>query len=408
MSQSQAMDRLKKVRAKMLVLHPFFATLMMSMPMIERRDIPTAATDMKQLFINPDFIDSIDDNVLMFVIAHEIMHTALVHGIRLQGRDPMRWNVATDYAINLILNDSKFKVWDQALLDEKYRDLSADAIYNQLKKEDEDRAKQQPQDGGQGQPDPNGQPQQGQGQGAGPPQPPGKGAPTAGQAGSGHETPMLGDLIQPEATGDPVAEDRLRKDIQQRVAQAASIARMTGNLPGSIERFVQQVLEPKVPWFETLRHLMTEFDKSDEDWAHRNRRFAMYLPTDHAEARLGEFVVIGDTSGSIGDEEMDEFMAEVRAVFEDCKPERTRLIWADTEVAGEQEFDEHDELIARPKGGGGTDMRVPLKYVEKYEPTFVVLFTDGHTPWPKEEPPYPLIVCCTTQVKVPIGEAIRI
>jgi predicted metal-dependent peptidase len=401
--QSQAMDRLKKARAKMLVKHPFFATLMMSMPMIETREIETAATDMKTLYINPDFIETIDDDVLMFVIAHEIMHTALTHGLRRGERVPLRWNVATDYAINLILRESKFKIWEHALIDDEWKDMSADAIYNALTKEEDEQKKS----GGQG------QPQQGQGQGqpgaGGAPPPPGAQDPSqTGAPGNQHHSPMLGDLMAPPCEGDHAAEDRMRKDIQQRVAQAASIARMTGNLPGSIERFVEQVLEPKVPWEETLRHLMTEFDKSDEDWMHRNRRFSTYLPTDHSESRLGEFIVIGDTSGSIGDEEMAGYIAECRAVIEDCKPERTRLIWADTEVAGEQEFEAGDELLPRPMGGGGTDMRVPLKYVEEYDPTFVVLFTDGHTPWPKEEPPYPLIVCCTTEVNVPVGEVLRI
>jgi predicted metal-dependent peptidase len=421
--QSQAMDRLKKARAKMLVKHPFFATLMMSMPMIETQMIPTAATDMKQLFINPDFVESVDDDVLMFVIAHEIMHTALVHGMRLSGRDPLRWNVATDYAINLILKDSNFKIWPQALLDEKYRDLSADNIYNQLKKEDDDQQQQQQQGQGrqQGQPDPNAQPQPGQqpsqAAGAGgqqPPPPPGQqpqpgsGPPTAGQPGNQHHSPMLGDLIQPDAAGDPVAEDRLRKDIQQRVAQAASIARMTGNMPGSLERFVQQVLEPKVPWYETLRHLMTEHDQVDEDWMHRNRRFATYLPTDHAENRLGIAIGIGDTSGSISDEELIDMGSEFTGICEQTKPEEIRMVWADTHVQSVQVFEPGDVIDLEPKGGGGTDMRVPLKYAEQFEPRIVVLFTDGHTPWPKEEPPFPLIVCCTTQVPVPIGEVIRI
>jgi predicted metal-dependent peptidase len=388
---------------------------MMSMPMIETTMIPTAATDMRQLFINPDFVASVDDDVLMFVIAHEIMHTALVHGMRLSGRDPLRWNVATDYAINLILKDSNFKVWANALLDEKYRDLSADNIYNQLKKEDDEQQKQPQQgQGGQGQPDPNGQQQPAGAGGQGPPPPPGaqpqqgSGPPTAGQPGSEHHSPMLGDLIQPEETGDPVAEDRLRKDIQQRVAQAASIARMTGNMPGSLERFVQQVLEPKVPWYETLRHLMTEHDKVDEDWMQRNRRFSIYLPSDHAENRLGIAIGIGDTSGSIGDEELIDMGSEFTGICEQTKPEEIRMVWADTHVQSVQVFEPGDEIDLEPKGGGGTDMRVPLKYAEQFEPRIVVLFTDGHTPWPKEEPPYPLIVCCTTQAPVPIGEVIRI
>lgn len=422
---SQAMDRLKKARAKMLVKHPFFATLMMSMPMVETTQIPTAATDMKSLFINPDFIETLDDNVLMFVIAHEIMHTALEHGMRLQQRVPLRWNVAADYAINLILQESGFKVWDQALLDKKYAGMSADTIYNLLTKEEDEQKKQQPQPGqGQGQPQSGDGDDEGDGQGGGgqpdttqPPQPgqgqgqgqPTQGQPKTGEPGNAHHSPMLGDLKTPESDGDPVAEEKLRKDIQQRVAQAASIARMTGNLSGGLERFVAEVLEPKVPWFDTLRHLMTEFEQVDEDWVQRNRRFSnVYLPSDNAECRMGVAVGIGDTSGSIGNEELCAYGGEFVGICEQTKPEEIRMVWADTRVAGEQVFEVGDDIDLKPAGGGGTDMRVPLKYVEQFEPRIVVLFTDGYTPWPTEEPPYPLIVCCTTNAACPIGEVIRI
>jgi predicted metal-dependent peptidase len=365
------------------------------MPMVLTDDIPTAATDMKTLYINPAFIDTIDDKTLLFVLAHEIMHTALQHGLRKQARHHMLWNIACDYSINLTLKDSKFAVWDQALCDEKYRlpsdpktsshvgglPMSADSIYNLLKKEIEEQKKQ---GGGQGQ-----------------------GQPGAGEPGGEHHSPMLGDLKQPDVAGDPVAEDRLRKDIQQRVAQAATVARMTGNMSGALERFVNQVLDPKVPWFDMLRHYMTDSAPDDENWSYRNRRFQqIYLPSDHSE-RLGEFIAIGDTSGSISNEEMCKYVAEFVAVAEDCKPERIRLVWADTKVAGEQLFNEGDLIAAEPKGGGGTDMRVPLKHVEQYDPKFVVLFTDGYTPWP-DHVSYPLIVCCTTEHDCPIGEVIRI
>lgn len=396
------MTRLQKARSLMLIKHPFFASLMLSMPLIETTEVPTAATDMKSLFINPDFVESIDDKMLLFVLAHEIMHTALMHGLRKQVRDHMLWNIACDYSINLTLKDSGFAVWEQALCDEKYRlpvdpakkgsgvglPMSADSIYNQIRQEQQEKKQQ----GGQGQPQP-GQPGQQQG--------------GVGEPGGDHHSPMLGDLKEPEVAGDPLAEDRLRKDIQQRVAQAATVARMTDNLPGALERFVGEVLDPKVPWFDMLRHYMTEFTPDDEDWNRRNRRFqGVYLPSDHSE-RMGEYIAIGDTSGSIGNDEMGQYVAEFLAVAEDVKPERIRLVWADTKVAGEQLFEEGEPIVAEPKGGGGTDMRVPLKHVEQYEPQVVVLFTDGYTPWP-DYVDYPLIVCCTTDHHVPIGEVVRI
>jgi predicted metal-dependent peptidase len=373
------MDRMQKARAKMLIKHPFFATLMMATPSVETRDIPTAATDMAKLYYNPDFIDSLpNDELVLFVLAHEVMHIALEHGMRLQGRNPQLWNIAADFAINLVLKDSGFEVWDKCLIDDKYKGMSADAIYEQLRK-DCDKAMKQ-------------------------------GKPKPGEKGSaiGDGGGMIGDIKQPEGAGDPAAEAKLQRSGQQRVAQAASVARMAGKLNGELERLVGEILDPKVPWKDLLRDYMTRTTKDDETWTKRNRRFqGVYLPTRHSE-RMGEFIVIGDTSGSIGQEELDQVAAEVQSVADQVKPERIRVVWADTRVAGEQVFEDGELILMKPKGGGGTDMRVPLEHVEQYEPQVVVLITDGYTPWPDVEPPYPLIVVCTTDVDVPVGMVVRI
>lgn len=376
------LSKMQAARMRMLVKHPFFATLMMSMPMIERRDIPTAATDMKHLYYNPDFIESLDTDEVMTVIGHEVMHTALEHGLRKQTRDHVLWNIACDYAINPILVNSSFTNLDKIgwLYDAKYFNMSADQIYALLQKE---KSKQ---------------PKDGQGQGR----------PGMGEPGGAHHTPMLGDLMEPEGSGDPVKEDAIRRDIQQRVTQAATVARMQGNLSGDLERFVKDILEPRVPWQELLRHYMTSYKENDETWMKRNSRFAnVFLPACYSES-MGPIIEILDTSGSIGNEELAQYASEGSAIAEELNPETIRLVWADTRVAGEQLFEQGETVTPEPKGGGGTDMRVPLKHVEQYEPEVVILFTDGYTPWPDHEPDYPLIVVCTTNVEVPIGQVVRI
>lgn len=404
---TQAITRLKKARARMLVKHPFFATIMMGMPMVETTEIPTAATDMKTLFVNPDFIDSLDDDLIMFVIAHEVMHTALMHGLRRTTRDPMRWNIAADYSINLTLKASGFKVWDQALLDDKYLDKSgptssamgADKIYNLLTAEEDAKPKPKP---GQG------DPQEGQGQ-PGPGQPGGQPQPGTGEPGGAHHSPMLGDLKDTGSGGDPIAEDQIAKDIQQRVAQAATIARMTGNMSGDLERFVNSIIDPQVPWQDMLRHLMTKVRQDQESWQRRNRRFAVYLPSRHS-VRMGPMVLINDTSGSISPDEIRKYNGEAGSIAEDLNPERIVIIHCDSSVKSVQEFEsgEFDVALVKPKGGGGTDMRVALTKALDYEPAVVVLFTDGYTPWPTTEPDYPLIVCCTTNKACPVGDVVRI
>lgn len=376
------MDRMQKARARMLLKHPFFATLLVSTPWEMTDAVPTAATDMTKLYFNPTFMESLTDDEILFVLAHEVMHMALEHGLRCQARNSMLWNIACDHALNLVLKDSGFTVPSMALCDEIYRDMSADQVYDKLQQQC------QKQDGGKG--------KSGGGQGK------------PGEQGGPHHSPMLGDLKEPEGSGDPAQEARIQRGIQQKVAAAANVARMAGNLPGSLERLINDILDPKVPWSHLLRDYMTRVTKDDEQWNRRNRRFQnVYLPARHSE-KMGEIVLIGDTSGSIGNEELCKYMAEAAAIAEDVHPERIRILWADTQVASEQVFEEGEIIEPKPCGGGGTDMRVPIKKAEDYQPECVVLFTDGYTPWPEVEPDYPLIVCCTTDTNVPIGIDVRI
>jgi predicted metal-dependent peptidase len=125
---------------------------------------------------------------------------------------------------------------------------------------------------------------------------------------------------------------------------------------------------------------------------------------------MGELVVINDSSGSIRDAEIGVIASELNAIRETVNPERMRVIWADDcECSHEEVFEQNEPLELHPKGGGGTDMRKPLKFVEQYEPIITVLITDGHTPWPAIAPPFPLIVCCTTDEPVPdYAEVVRL
>lgn len=394
------MSNMSKARAKLLINHPFFASLVMSSPWIETRDIPTAATDSKNFYYNPDFMDSLSLEENMGVQAHEAMHDALMHIIRMGGRDQRIWNMACDYTINKIVLDCGLKLPEGCLIDAELGKNSADINYDILMKKSQENKKrgkqgQQGNQGNPGQPNPSSgnQPQDSQGQNGG---------------GDGLKEDVLGrDMKEPANSGDPAEQIKREQEVRQRVAQAANIARMAGKMPGSLARFIDQILNPQVAWQEVLREYMTRFTKNDESWAKRNRRFAdIYLPTRYSE-QMGEVIIIPDTSGSMGKEEMNFAGSEIMGIVDECKPERVRVMWSDTEVANEQVFEHGDDLVFEPKGGGGTDMRVPLAKAVEYEPEVVILITDGYTPWPQTEPDYPLIVVCTTNVAVPIGQVIR-
>lgn len=402
MVKTAEFPNISKARARLLMAHPFFATLLLNTPIIVKPGIcKYAATDMKNIYLNPEYVEVATINDLMSDLCHEVGHNALMHGPRMEGRNHRLWNIAADHAINLMLEEQGFKAplggW---LADKKYTGMSAEKIYADLR----DQAAKQPKKPDKGEPG-SGQPGDSQ---------PGSGEPgddPSDGAGDGiAEDRMHGDLLPVAGAGDPAERAETVRKMQQKVAQAAMAAKLAGKLKGSLATMVDEFLNPKVPWAALLRDYLMRVVKDDESWTRRNRRFRnVYLPARYSE-RMGPIVIIGDSSGSIwcSPEELKTFATEIQSVADQVMPEHIRLIWADTEVASEEVFENGQPLKFEVKGGGGTDMRVPLKHVEQYDPEVVILLTDGYTPWPDVEPPYPLIVCCSTETRVPVGQVIRL
>lgn len=370
-----AMKPIEIAKARLLLTQPFFGTLLCTLPLIERDDIPTAATDMKSIFYNAEFIGSLTKPQVEFVLIHEVMHVALMHGLRLYDRDPMKFNIAADYIINWLAKKLGFTLIDGVMYDEKYADMPAEKIYDLL-------------------PD------------LPPPPAGGGGAGEGDEPGQGRKGVFGRDLLPPPTASQSETE-ALRQKIMGQVAQAATMARQAGKMPGELGRLIDKLLHPQVPWYDELRDYMKATVDDDESWSKRNRRFQnTYLPTRYSE-KMGEIVFIGDTSGSYTPKELQISASEITAVVDQCRPSLTRVLWADTQIASEEVFEPGDPVVLTPKGGGGTNMCVPLAYAEQFDPTVVVMLTDGYTPWPDQEPPYPLIVCCTTDADVPIGRVIR-
>ena len=367
---NDGMSNMSKAKGKLFVQHVFYASLILQTPLVIDNTIPTAATDMKKIYYNEKFINSLTVDVVMFVIVHEVMHIMFKHGLRRNNREHEKWNIACDHAINLILKKGGFSVWPNAYCDAKYEGMSAEQIYIALDEEEKKK----------------------------------NGGKATCNGGFG-----AGDLV--EAPGGMTPEDvaEVERGIQQKVATAFAQAKMQGQMPAGLNAIVEGIINPPAPWQQLLREHMTRVVHNDESWSRRNRRFRTFvLPTKHRLGR-GEVVIIGDTSGSM-EGYFAQIGAEISEVVEQTSPERTRVIWADdTDCALEEIFEMGEPIELHPKGLGGTDMRKPLKFVERYDPEIVLLITDGYTPWPSEVP-YNLIIACSTNVTVPekLGAVIRL
>ena len=107
--------------------------------------IDTAATDGKKIIYNEQFFWSLDYQVRITLICHELLHILLGHHLRMRGKDGELWNCACDYVINQILVDMGFTPIDEWLFDPQYKGKSAEDVYAILKKQDQQKQDQQKQ-----------------------------------------------------------------------------------------------------------------------------------------------------------------------------------------------------------------------------------------------------------------------
>jgi predicted metal-dependent peptidase len=104
--------RIQKARTSFILDHPFFGSLLFRLKGHECRSIPTMATDGVSLYYNPDFVETLNAATLAGTLAREV---------RRSGRDPKRWNVACDFAINPLLVDAGLSLPDGVLIDNRFR-----------------------------------------------------------------------------------------------------------------------------------------------------------------------------------------------------------------------------------------------------------------------------------------------
>src|SRR5581483_124681 len=112
---------------------PFFATLALFARMLLTETVPTAATDGRDIFLNIDFWNKLTPPERLGLLAHEVLHAALLHVVRRGTRDPLLWNIAADIVVNgIILSQPGFELPTGHLREKKLEHLSVEEVYHLL------------------------------------------------------------------------------------------------------------------------------------------------------------------------------------------------------------------------------------------------------------------------------------
>lgn len=132
-------DRISRAKIKLMLKGDaaFLSTLVLSLDTRVVEGVGTACTDGIQILFDPVFLDTLDDEQVIFLLAHETWHVAFMHMCRVGNRNFQRYNCAADYVINYMLTENGYKFIEGGLLDSKYAGMSAEEVYDLLP-EDED------------------------------------------------------------------------------------------------------------------------------------------------------------------------------------------------------------------------------------------------------------------------------
>jgi len=330
------------------------------------------------------------------MLAHEIWHCILLHGLRRQGRDGVRFNYAADLEIYFLLREEGLDIPFHLpyLAEWERRRLCAEEIYDRLPelekamkeggkyKRGRESANIKAAGEGKGfdkhaeQADPGAE----------------RGAARGARDAGGGEAYFDDDYLPGWRRA---AAEAMREKI---VAAAWRAGRTAGKLSARLQSVVEAALKPEIRWQDLLARFVSSCCGGPRRWLPPNRRYAwrgLYLQSSRT-ARLRAVVAV-DTSGSTM-ECLPEFFSELDSLLKSFGNCETTVIQADSAVRSVRTFDDaapyDGSAIWQTAGHGGTDFRPVFDYVASntsIDPLCLVYMTDGRGPAPASPPPYPVV-----------------
>ena len=331
----------------------FFASVCLSLTHKIDWSCPTAYTNGIIVGYNPEFFLSQSLDVRKSNVFHEVAHVFLQHVARCLDRDFQLFNISCDHAANLIGKAAGFTIPSGWFCDPRFTGMSAEQIYDILLAEQPDQSTNQPQFGGLG-----------------------------------------ADLRQPETAEEAAA---IKAEIDTILVQATMQSKMagdaTGSIPEEIERYVKELINPKVPWHKLMLAYARKFSKESYSMSKPNRRFFpdFYLPSRHSE-KMDRCAFIVDASGSVTDDEFSHMILETTSFMKQLQPEKIDFIQFSTEIKSNNELKSIKDVGKVDFiNGGGTKIGPVFDWIIENKPVVAVIFTDGCFHMPELHPKTPIL-----------------
>ena len=360
--------------------------------------VPTAATDGRDCWFNPDFLFnkiSNGDKGIAYVMVHEWLHKAGMHFVTYQNlreRHALATNMAADYWINdrIEIADPKHVLTEMpqdangkpiGLHDIKYRDWTIKRIFNEIM----ENAKKRGGDGGDE---------------------------IIDGGFDDHDWDGAKELTKEEAK-------QLKQDVTEAIRQGIHAGKRAG--AGGLQDALglEELITPKVDWRDALRMFMNSTCRKKErsTWRRPNRRYLhqdIVMPTLEGNS-INELVLGRDTSGSMWGDRMTAVTSEMVGLAQNLNIDKIHVIDWDGEVEHHETYTS-DTFKNAPElrtahGGGGTDPTCVSDYLSKnnIKPDAVVMLTDGEIcSWGNWTTPVLWAITNEANITAPVGKTINI
>ena len=381
--------RLLLSRMRILNTHGFYGLLLMHMVYSIDENAETAYTDGSRIAFGPEFLESLTDSELDFVMMHEILHVVLQHCIRGEDRDHERMNIACDIVVNsniLLENNMDHRSitlskWGESMHiapdGKEGHEYTAEQVYDMLPPTPPQKKKKASSSGWE-----KGRAKQEQGD-------------PKDLTSGGHSWDDHSQWSQYEE--DDTLRDVWVKQFAE-ACEAISIREKTigrGTLPLFAQRLLEKLRDPQVDWRTILNEFVQE-EVNDYSFSPPDRRFQespFFLPDFNELGKNGEPVDILfmiDTSGSMSDKEITAAFSEVKGAIDQFDGKlKGWLGFFDAAIIEPKPFESVDDVLKiKPAGGGGTDFQIIFEYVHQHMenklPACIIILTDGYAPFPQE------------------------
>lgn len=392
--------RLLLSRMRILYNHGFYGLLLMHMIYAVSEEIETACADGVRITFGIDFLDSLSDSELDFVMMHEILHVVLQHCFRGDVEDPEAYNIAADIVVNsnIMLENgmkassitlSKYGIAMHVAPDGKEgHEYTAEQVYVMLPKNLNKKGNNKSHGSA------DGRAKKGNNKG------PGSAVGRAKKEISKEQHQPVRVWDDHSQWGKYEEDDTLRDVWVKRFEDAAEAIKIRdpsnarGLLPAFAERILKELKKTQTDWRTILNDFIQE-EVVDYSFAPPDRRFddsPFFLPDFNGKEDMVEDILFMiDTSGSMSDDMIAAAYSEVKGAIDQFNGKlKGWLGFFDAAIIKPQPFsDENEFKIIKPAGGGGTDFQIIFEYVFHHMsdklPASIIILSDGYAPFPLEK-----------------------